>query len=134
MLVGLPGWGRHWVCRLGLQPLATTSARHTTKREVAHVGEGELRSWYRPLDFEGRHIGRTPTVAAKLSDIPQGRQARAWGWTLLEVSAERVSAAEQPEDGYRITVAAVPGQHRVTVDVAAPCTRTVRGPADSVFG
>jgi hypothetical protein len=61
-------------------------------------------------------------------------QARAWGWTLLEVSAERVSAAEQPEDGYRITVAAVPGQHRVTVDVAAPCTRTVRGPADSVFG
>jgi hypothetical protein len=61
-------------------------------------------------------------------------QCGAWGWTLLEVSAERVSATEQPEGGYRITVAALPGQHRVTVDVAAPCTRTVRGPADTAFG
>lgn len=62
-------------------------------------------------------------------------QLPALGWTQLEYeSGMNLKASAGGDPAHLIGVTVMQGRRRIVVEVTATCTRTVRGPADSVFG
>ncbi|MEU4096067.1 hypothetical protein [Streptomyces sp. NPDC026673] len=56
------------------------------------------------------------------------------GWTVADAAALRLTAGEPGQGAHRLTVTAVAEERRITVEVIAPCHRTVRAPSGSAFG
>ncbi|WP_431965613.1 hypothetical protein [Actinacidiphila sp. bgisy160] len=69
-----------------------------------------------------------PAVARVEAFAAQG------GWTVADAAGLRLTVHEEGEGAHRVTVTAVAGEGRITVEVLAPCHRTVRPPSGSAFG
>lgn len=62
-------------------------------------------------------------------------QLPALGWTQLGYEpGVNLKAHGGGDPGHRIGVTVIQGWRRIVIEVIAPCNRTMRGPADSVFG
>lgn len=72
-------------------------------------------------------------LAAAVGRLDEAFQGQ--GWLKLSGTPGRsVTLAANGGSGHQVGVALAPGGRRLVVEVVAPCTRTVRGPGDSVFG
>ncbi|MFI1963520.1 hypothetical protein ACH429_05165 [Streptomyces pathocidini] len=85
-----------------------------------------------------RHQWQVEEVEDEVLAAALGRldgQLQAGGWfKLAETEGRSVALAADGGSGPRVSAALIPGQRRLVVEVTAPCTRTVRGTGDSVFG
>lgn len=73
------------------------------------------------------------SLAAALVRLDETSQGQ--GWLKLSGTPGRsVSLAADGGSGHQVNATLVAGRRRLVVEVVAPCTRTVRGPADSAFG
>ncbi|MBA4864452.1 hypothetical protein H1V43_24480 [Streptomyces sp. PSKA54] len=85
-----------------------------------------------------RHHWQIDDVEEALLAIAVGRLDETFqgqGWLKLSgTPGQSVSLAADGGSGHRVNVTLIAGRQRLVVEVIAPCTRTVRGPGDSVFG
>lgn len=85
-----------------------------------------------------RHLWQIDDVDEALLSAAVGRLDAAFqsqGWLKLAgTPGESVSLAADSGTGHRVNVTLIRDRQRLVVEVVAPCTRTVRGPGDSVFG
>ncbi|WP_328978580.1 hypothetical protein [Streptomyces canus] len=72
-------------------------------------------------------------LAAAVGQLDATFQSQGW-LKLAGTPGESVSLAADSGSGHRVNVTLIHGRQRLVVEVVAPCTRTVRGPGDSVFG
>lgn len=79
---------------------------------------------------DGVEDAQLAVAVGRLDESFQGQ-----GWLKLAgTPGESVSLAADSGTGHRVSVTVIHGRQRLVVEVVAPCTRTVRGPGDSVFG
>ncbi len=85
-----------------------------------------------------RHRWQLDDVDDALLAVAVGRldeTLQAQGWLKLSgTPGQYTSLAADGGSGHRVNATLVPGRRRLVVEVVSPCTRTVRGPGDSVFG
>ncbi|MCL8016841.1 hypothetical protein [Streptomyces sp. AS02] len=72
-------------------------------------------------------------LAAAVDRLGEAFQSQGW-LKLSGTPGQSVSLAAAGGSGHQVDATLVVGRRRLVIEVVAPCTRTVSGPGDSVFG